>query len=153
MPRTRHPTLAAILWGGLVAGTLDIGAASLISGYHPFVILKYIAGGLLGKGSLAGGLSNAAIGMGLQWAMSIVIAAVFVFATPRRFITSTRWPLWGVAYGAVIFAVMNYVVVPLSALHAAPHFSVYSFIANLVAMLLFGWIVAFFAKTKLAAPA
>ncbi|RDI99890.1 hypothetical protein DVT68_03415 [Dyella solisilvae] len=150
MPRARHPVLAATLWGGFVAGTLDIGAASLISGYHPLIILKYIAGGLLGKSSLAGGLSNAALGLLLQWAMSIIIAAIFVWATRRRIAASSWWPVWGVAYGVVIFIVMNYVVVPLSALHAVPHFSTFSFIANLAAMLLFGWIVAFFARTKLA---
>lgn len=44
---------------------------------------------------------------------------------------------------------MNYVVVPLSALGKVPHFSVFSFIANLAAMLLFGWIIAFFARSKL----
>lgn len=146
MTRTRHPVLAATLWGGLVAGTLDIGAASVISGYNPLVILKYIAGGVLGKTSLAGGPSVAVLGMLLQWAMSIIIAAVFVLATRRRIGQTRNWPTWGVAYGVVIFFVMNYVVVPLSALHATPHFTMYSFIANLSAMLVFGWIVAVVAK-------
>jgi hypothetical protein len=153
MSGSRHPALAATLWGGFVAGTLDIGAASLISGYNPVIILKYVAGGLLGKASLAGGLSNAALGMVLQWAMSLIIAAVFVLATRRHIATDRRWPVWGLAYGAVVFFVMNYVVVPLSALHATPHFSAFSFAANLAAMLLFGWIVAFFAKAKLAPAA
>ncbi|WP_267223256.1 hypothetical protein [Dyella silvae] len=151
MSGSRHPALAATLWGGLVAGTLDIGAASLISGYSPVVILKYVAGGVLGKASLAGGFSNAALGMLLQWIMSLIIAAVFVLITRRHIAANRRWPVWGVAYGVVVFFVMNYVVVPLSALHATPHFSVFSFVANLAAMLLFGWIVAFFAKSKLAA--
>lgn len=149
MPRTRHPVLAAILWGGFIAGTLDIGAASLISGYNPLIILKYVAGGLLGKASLAGGPENAVLGMLLQWAMSIVIAAIFVLATRRRITGTRQWPAWGIAYGVVIFAVMNYVVMPLSALHTTPHFTTFSFIANLAAMLLFGWIVALFAKIKL----
>lgn len=149
MARSRHPALSAILWGGLVAGTLDIGAASVISGYNPLVILKYVAGGVLGKSSLAGGWQNAALGMALQWAMSLLIAAIFVLFTRRHIAHSTRWPWWGIGYGVVIFAVMNYVVVPLSALHATPHFSTYSFIANLAAMLLFGWIVALFARSKL----
>ncbi|MHA6204114.1 hypothetical protein ACXU4B_06820 [Dyella soli] len=145
MNRTRYPALAAALWGGFVAGTLDIGAASLISGYNPVVILKYIAGGLLGKSALAGPPSVAVLGLVLQWAMSILIAAIFVFAA-RRLAGTRNWPVWGVAYGVVIFIVMNYVVVPLSALGKVPHFSTYSFIANLAAMLLFGWIVAFFAR-------
>jgi len=150
VPRSRHPVLAAILWGGLVAGTLDIGAASLISGYNPLIILRYIASGLLGKGALAGGLPEAALGMLLQWGMSLVIAAIFVLIVGRRAAATPQWPVWGVSYGVVVFFVMNYVVVPLSALNKVPHFSVFSFIANLAAMLLFGWIIALFTRNKLA---
>lgn len=149
MPRSRHPMLSATLWGGLVAGTLDIGAATLISGASPVVILKYIAAGLLGKQAMAGGADIAALGMVLQWAMSILIAAIFVLAVGRRVAATRQWPVWGVAYGVVVFAVMNYVVVPLSALHKVPHFTTFSFIANLAAMLLFGWIIALFARTRL----
>jgi hypothetical protein len=147
--RSRHPALAAILWGGLVAGTLDIGAATLISGYSPLVILKYIAGGLLGKAALAGGSGEAALGLVLQWVMSLIIAAIFVLLVGRRVAATKQWPVWGIAYGVAIFAVMNYVVVPLSAHHTTPHFSTFSFIANLAAMLLFGWIIALFARINI----
>ncbi len=154
MPRKPHPALAAILWGGLIAGTIDIGAASLISGYNPLVILKYIAGGVLGKAALAGGPSIAVLGLLLQWVMSIIVAAIFVVATRRRAALANQWSVWGVIYGAVIFVVMNYVVVPLSALHAPPHFTTFSLIANLAAMLLFGWIVALVArKSAVSSPA
>jgi hypothetical protein len=149
MPSTRHSTLAAILWGGFIAGTVDIGAASLISGYSPIVILKYIAGGVLGRGSLAGGMDNAALGLVLQWIMSIIIAAIFVLALRKRVTRPHLWTIWGIAYGVVVFVVMNYVVVPLSAMHRVPQFTVFSFIANLAAMLLFGWIIGFFAKILL----
>jgi hypothetical protein len=146
MTRTRHPVLAAALWGGFIAGTLDIGAASVISGYNPLVILKYIAGGVLGKSALAGGPPVAILGLLLQWGMSFIIAAIFVLATRRRIGRTRNWPTWGIAYGVVIFFVMNYVVVPFSALHVTPHFTTYSFIANLAAMLVFGWIVALVAR-------
>ena len=59
------------------------------------------------------------------------------------------WLRWGLAYGVGIFFVMNYVVLPLSAAMAKPHFPHFSaahFIENLLAMLLFGVIVAFFAN-------
>jgi hypothetical protein len=150
MNRTRHPVLAATLWGGFIAGTLDIGAASAISGYNPAIILRYIAGGLLGKSALAGGPPIIALGMLLQWGMSFIIAAIFVLATRRRIGQTRNWPTWGIAYGVVIFFVMNYVVVPFSALQAKAHFNTYSFIANFAAMLLFGWIVALVAKLFLA---
>ena len=73
----------AALLGGLVAGTMDIGAASLINVLSPVFISQFIAGGLLGKASLAGGMQTAALGVALQWAMSIVIAAIYVFASTR----------------------------------------------------------------------
>jgi hypothetical protein len=41
---------------------------------------------------------------------------------------------------------MNYVVVPLSALRHTPHFTAARFAENMMAMMLFGVIVAFFAR-------
>jgi hypothetical protein len=45
-----------------------------------------------------------------------------------------------------VFVVMNYVVVPLSALHSTPAFTATSFALNMAAMLVFGTIVAWFAR-------
>jgi hypothetical protein len=50
----------------------------------------------------------------------------------------------GVVYGAGIFIVMNYVVVPPSAWRTIPSFSTWTFAGNFAAMFLFGLIVAFF---------
>ncbi len=77
---TRLSPLAAILLAGIVAGTVDIAAASLIGGRDPMFISQYIAGGLLGRAALEGGMRTAALGLGLQWAMSAAIAAIFVAA-------------------------------------------------------------------------
>ena len=49
-------------------------------------------------------------------------------------------------YGGVIFLVMNYVVLPLSAWKYWPHFSAVAFTENLLAMLLFGLIIGYFAR-------
>ena len=62
----RHPSLLAILLGGFVAGTIDIGAAALINIASPILILHFIAGGLLGKVALAGGTSAVLLGLVLQ---------------------------------------------------------------------------------------
>jgi hypothetical protein len=53
----------------------------------------------------------------------------------------------------VIFLVMNYLIVPLSAWHAFPKFSPYKFVANLCAMLLFGLIVSRCARNAFASAA
>ena len=151
MPSPNRPSsspLRAILLGGFVAGTIDIGAASLISGFSPIRILKIVAGGLLGRSAFDGGPPIAALGMLLQWAMSILIAAIFVLAARRIPALPRNWIASGIAYGVVTYFTMNYVVVPLSALGngSFPHFDPVKFSENMLAMLVFGLIVAFFAR-------
>ena len=136
----------AILLGGLVAGTIDIGAAVLMSGKDAVFILQFITAGLIGRGSFQGGTGTAILGLGLQWAMSLIIAAIYVLASLRLGWLRRAWILGGLAYGVGVFAVMNYVVRPLSALGGIPHFTPLSFAENLAAMLLFGLIVAVFAR-------
>ena len=136
----------AILLGGFVAGTIDLGAASLISGLDPLMIMRAVASGVFGKASFQMGMTSALAGLALQWAMSLIIAAIYVFAARRLAILKTQWIACGLAYGAAIFFVMNYVVVPLSAVGRFPRFTPASFAQNMLAMLLFGLIVAFFAR-------
>ena len=138
--------LGGIVLGGVVAGTVDIGAACLISGHPVGVILQTIAGGLLGKASFAGGASTALLGLILQEVMGMSIAAVFGLAARFIPVMARLWIAAGLAYGVVVFVVMNYVVLPLSAWRVVPHFNPASFIENMLAMLLFGLIVAFFTR-------
>ena len=138
----------AIVCGGLVAGTIDIGAASVISGLGPVKIMKIVAGGLLGRAAFEGDATTAAIGMLLQWGMSLLIAAVFVLASRRLPALRRRWLFAGLAYGVVVYLVMTYIVVPLSAIghRTRPKFVPVSFCENMMAMLLLGTIVAWFAQ-------
>ena len=163
MPTFRlHPLLAAVFWGGLIAGTIDIFSASVINGLSPVVILHAIASGLIGKTSFEGGVPTAILGLVLQWAMSILIAAIYVAGTAALPGMRRRWGETGVLAGVVTFLVMNYVVVPLSAAPFKPPltleglltvFTPYKFTANLIAMILFGLIIAFLARYFLASQA
>ena len=139
-------SLTPILAGGFIAGTIDIGAACLINQVDPIIILQAIAGGILGRQSFRDGLPAAALGLVLQWVMSVLIAAIFVYATRWLTWLKRQWLAAGLAYGVVVFLVMNYVVVPLSALKHSPHFTASRFVENLLAMLLFGVIIAFCAR-------
>lgn len=139
-------TPKAILWGGLVAGTVDIGAASVINWLNPVIIMQAIASGVLGKGSFQGGLYSAVLGVVLQWAMAILIAAIYVLAATRIPRLGRQWVAGGLLYGVVVYFVMTYVVVPLSAAGFSHAFHLRSFIENMLAMLLFGLIVAFFQR-------
>jgi hypothetical protein len=145
--KTPRSIPGAILLAGVIAGTIDIGAAALINAASIAVILKAIASGILGKASFEQGIEAESLGLFLQWAMSILIAAIFVVTASRLNILKRQWLAAGLAYGVVVFFVMNYAVVPLSAIGRIPHFTPLRFVANLLAMLLFGMIIAFFARS------
>lgn len=148
--------LRAILVGGLVAGTLDIGAAALINRVSPALITHYIASGVLGTASFSAGAPAAWLGLVLQWAMSVVIAAIYWQVTARMPRLRERWWLGGLLAGMVIYLVMNFVVMPFSAAPVTLHEVLVRFrplkgAENLAAMLVFGLIVASTAR-HLGAP-
>jgi uncharacterized membrane protein YagU involved in acid resistance len=137
-----------IIIAGFTAGTIDIAAACLINMRSLPVILQAIESGLLGRASFQGGAFAAVLGLILQWAMSCLIAAIYVLAVRRMALLRRHWIASGVAFGCIVFIVMNYVVVPLSAVGHAPRFTAATFAENLLAMVLFGLIIAFFDKPK-----
>ena len=151
----KDTALYAILLGGLIGGSIDIGSAAVINGYSPVVIMHAIASGLLGADSFKGGLPTAIVGVLLQWAMALIIAAIYVGVMSRLPELRRRWVFSGTVSGVIIFFVMNYVVVPFSAAPFKPKFSLEGFesafkpdkfVENLIAMILFGLIIGFFAK-------
>ncbi|HJS91257.1 MAG TPA: hypothetical protein VJ738_14935 [Steroidobacteraceae bacterium] len=147
MKHTAAAALRAILAGGLVAGTLDLGAAALINQVSPVLIAHYIASGVLGKASFSIGASAAYLGLILQWIMSVVIAAIYWLVTARLPRLRDRWWLGGFLAGAVIFLVMNFIVMPLSAAPVTLHEVIARFrpikgAENLLAMFVFGLIIA-----------
>ncbi len=109
------------LRAGLVAGALDIIAAVVINtlrGSTPLRVLQSVASGLLGRSSFDGGWATGGLGLALHFAMMIVIAGVYAVFTARLPWTGRRPLLAGAAYGVVVYAVMNLVVVPLAAFPA-----------------------------------
>lgn len=143
-PSTRGlpAALIAAVAGGWIAGTVDIGSACLINSLAPRVILQTIASGLLGAASFHDGWPAALAGLVLQWAMSMLIAAMYG-AGASRFAWVRRHPVWaGIGSGGIIYLVMNYAVVPLSAAPFRPSAAPAKVLENLLAMVLFALIVA-----------
>lgn len=143
--------LRAILVGGLVAGTLDIGAAALINHVSPVLIVHYIASGVLGKASFSLGAPAAYLGLILQWAMSVIIAAIYWFVTARMPRLREKWWLGGLLAGLIIYLVMNFLVMPFSAAPVTLHQVIARFrpmkgAEDLAAMFVFGLIVAYCAR-------
>jgi hypothetical protein len=142
------PVLRAVLFGGLVAGTLDIGAACLINGLSPYVICQAIARGILGGSSFNMGMRSATLGLLLQWLMSMLIAAIYVGGGHWFPVLRRRWIFAGCAYGVPIFVVMNFVVMPLSAVGHVAHFTPAKGAGNFLAMIWFGLVVGYFARDR-----
>lgn len=114
----RLSALSAILIGGAIGGTLDITYAigfSALRGVAPIRILQSVASGLLGAPAFSGGLPIAALGLALHFCIALSWAAIFYLAS-KSIPFLTRHPVVaGLFYGFLIYAVMNLVVLPLSA--------------------------------------
>jgi hypothetical protein len=141
-PRIANLARGALI-GGTVAGVVDIFAAAAINQASPALILKCIASGLVGPPALHGGVGAVVLGFILQVAMSLLIAAIFAAGAARLPILLRRPYGAGALFGVGVFAVMTFVVLPLSAAPHPKHAPSPAFIAlNLAAMVLFGLIVS-----------
>ena len=113
-----HPRiLEAILWGGTIAGILDISDAIIVSSFYgvsPARVLQSVASGLLGRESFGGGISTAALGLGLHFFIAFTAATVYVLASLKLPLLIRRPLLSGAIYGVIVWQVMRQIVLPLS---------------------------------------
>ncbi len=147
--------LRLVLAGGLVAGTLDILYAcafwALKAQVPPTRILQSIAAGLLGKASFEGGIGTAALGLALHFFIALMMSAAY-------YMLARTWPLlrqrpWvcGAIYGLVLYGLMTYVVVPLSAAGPGPKDPLWIALSILAHTLLVGIPIALFVRRALPA--
>jgi hypothetical protein len=124
LPARKPSALAAILWGGFIAGVLDLTAAFVTWGFKgvtPIKIAQSIASGLLGKDAFQGGLVTAALGIVLHFFIACSAAAIF-YANSRPLAFLTQHAIhWGLIYGVVVYMVMYWIVTPLSAVPKSTH--------------------------------
>ena len=115
----------AIVVTGLIVGTLDILSAIIIvlsRGSTVTRLLQFIASGLLGPQAFQGGAATAVLGLALHFFIAFTLVALF-YAARRRSGFVRDHTIWaGIIYGLIVFAVMNLIVLPLSA--AKPRHSV-----------------------------
>jgi len=84
-------------------------------GVSPRLVLQSIASGLLGRAAYSGGAATVALGIALHLLISILFSLAYLIAS-ERWAGLRRHPvLAGIAYGTIVFLVMRYIVVPLSA--------------------------------------
>ena len=118
--RYAHP----ILYGTLAAGTLDLLDAfvffGLRSGATPGRILQSIAAGVFGRGASRMGIHSMGAGFLLHYFIAFLIVAIFYALSRAIPFLRRQWLISGLAYGVAAYAVMNYVVLPLSAAGRGP---------------------------------
>jgi hypothetical protein len=110
--------LQAIILGGLIAGTLDLTSAFIVTGLRGGSharMLQGIASGLLGADSFTGGAATAALGGLLHFTIAFIWTIVFYLASRKIKFLIDQSIVSGVLYGVVVYLLMYYVIVPLSA--------------------------------------
>jgi len=107
--------LRPILLATLVAGTLDILAAtilSLIFGRGPMAMLRFVASGPFPPAT-EWGAAGSALGLAVHFTLMAIMVTIYMIAADRRPALRAKPLQWGVIYGLITYVVMNLVVVPL----------------------------------------
>ena len=105
----------AIFLGTLVAGTLDILLAtilSLVRDRSPADMLGFVASGPF-PDAPNWGTSGALLGLATHFTLMAIMAAAFVIAAQRLPALTAKPIQWGVIYGLITYVAMNLIVVPL----------------------------------------
>ncbi len=108
--------------------------------------MQSVAAGLLGEASFTGGRATAALGLALHYFIAISMSVAY-------YLVSRRWPvLWqrpvacGAAYGLLLYGIMNYVVLPLSAAGPRSNDPLWIVLSIAVHAFLIGVPIALFAR-------
>src|SRR5260221_8275092 len=124
---SRISAAKAILMGGAIAGACDTTYAIVFSwmrrGTSPVRILQSVASGLMGKPAFEGGWPTAVLGFVLHFFIAISAAVIFYLASRFLPILTRQAFIAGALYGLAIYAIMYFVVLPLSAVPFKPPFA------------------------------
>lgn len=107
-----------IIWAALIGGTLDAAAGVIVYliyfGMNPLQVLQYIASGLFGAEVINGSFNYVVAGLLLHYFIAFVVASIyFVGASQVKFLVNQKI-IAGLAFGLVIWLVMNLIVLPNS---------------------------------------
>lgn len=111
--------------------------------------MQSVARGVLGKAAFEGGVPAALLGAALHYTIAVSMAVTY-YLVSRKLDVLTRRPIpCGVAYGVLLYLIMNLVVLPLSAV-GMPKFDNVVWVSMSVVMhMVFGLICAFTARRAL----
>lgn len=148
-PTPARSPVAPLLAGGLVVGTLDLLFAWGYWARHGASlprILRSIAEGWYGKASHDMGTTGAVVGALSHYFIATAFVVAYWLAARRLPGLLARPYRYGLVYGLLLYAAMNFVVLPLSAA-GMPSFANHAWVgASIVAHALLGVVCALFAR-------
>ena len=135
-------SLKTILWIGLIAGTLDITENIIFNafrGISPWRIFQFIASGLIDGRSFQLEWTSVGLRVVIHYAIALTWTAIFYIASTRfNFVLLWRRPVpSGLLYGVLVYAIMNFVVLPLSAVPSRPSAAIIAARVNAMLALMF----------------
>jgi len=123
-PDTVKSLRRAILIGGAAVGVLDAADgvvwSGVTAGQNPIQVLQWIATGLLGVGAFQGGLAAAGVGALIHFVLAYGFTAAFILAFDKIPAVRSHWVAFGLGWGALVWAFMNLLVLPLSQVPQVP---------------------------------
>jgi hypothetical protein len=108
-----------IILAGSTAAFLDACAAIFILGARPDSLFKFIASALLGTDAFKGGVLTILLGIILHFVIAHAWAILFFHSWPRLKRLVSNLYLIAIAYGVVIWLVMNLILLPLTKIPTA----------------------------------
>jgi len=129
-----------VAWIGLIAGTLDISENIIFNHFRGVtmkMIFQYIASGLLGMKAFGMGSESVALGVAIHYAIAMTWTVIFYFVSRKLIFLTRHAAISGLVYGGVVYIIMNFVVLPLTAVPHAPRaMTVASRVSGVLALLL-----------------
>ena len=108
------------LFGGLVAGAIDIIYACIYNylrrGTRPGAVFQSVASGVFGREAFTGGTKMVLLGGFFHFLIAIIAAVIYYLASRGLRFLITRAVLCGIIFGVCVYLVMNFVVLPMSAI-------------------------------------
>lgn len=148
---------AVMGWRMILCGGLAIAATDLVycllfwssQGIAPMRLLQGIAAGALGRAAFHGGIATVLLGAGFQWLIGCCFVLAYALVAQHAALLRTHPRRYGIAYGLLLYLIMNGIVVPLSAAPAPSHPNVAWMLTSVPVFAVFGTIAAMFALRAL----
>jgi len=131
--------LGSVVRIGLIAGTLDITENIIFNAFRhitPVMIFQYIASGLTGRWAFGAGMVAVLLGVAIHYAIALSWTAVYWAASGQIRVLVRRPVVCGLIYGALVYLIMNFAVLPLTRVpHARAAMTLASRVSGVLALL------------------